>query len=260
MEGKGFCFENVQRNLNLAAAGHVAPKLMKTGTTIVGVVFADGVVLAADTRATEGPIVADKQCRKIHYIAPNIMCCGAGTSADTEMVTQMVSSKLTLHRLESRKQSRVVEALTLLKRHLFHYQGYVSAALVLGGVDFEGPFLATVAPHGSTDRLPFVTMGSGSLAAMSVLETGYEDGMDVERAKRLVVGAVRAGIFNDPFSGTQVDVCVITKDKTELIIGYDKAASRVFPKQHVQFQGHAPILASQILNYADVEDVPLHME
>lgn len=100
MEGKGFCFENVQRNLNLAAAGHVAPKLMKTGTTIVGVVFADGVVLAADTRATEGPIVADKQCRKIHYIAPNIMCCGAGTSADTEMVTQMVSSKLTLHRLE----------------------------------------------------------------------------------------------------------------------------------------------------------------
>jgi len=47
----------------------------------------DGVVLGADTRATEGPIVADKNCEKIHYMAPNIYCCGAGTAADTEAVT-----------------------------------------------------------------------------------------------------------------------------------------------------------------------------
>mgnify|MGYP001810980532 CR=1 FL=1 len=41
------------------------------------------------------------------------------------------------------------------------YQGHVSAALVLGGVDFRGPHLFTVYPHGSTDSLPFCTMGSG---------------------------------------------------------------------------------------------------
>ena len=51
------------------------------------VLFQDGVVLGADTRATEGPIVADKNCEKIHYMAPNIYCCGAGTAADTEAVT-----------------------------------------------------------------------------------------------------------------------------------------------------------------------------
>ena len=50
-------------------------------------VFQDGVILGADTRATEGPIVADKNCEKIHYMAPNIYCCGAGTAADTEAVT-----------------------------------------------------------------------------------------------------------------------------------------------------------------------------
>lgn len=48
------------------------PISLKTGTTICGIVFADGVILGADTRATEGPIVADKNCAKIHYIAPNI--------------------------------------------------------------------------------------------------------------------------------------------------------------------------------------------
>ena len=52
----------------------------------------DGVILGADTRATEGPIVADKNCEKIHKLAPNIFCCGAGTAADTENVTGINSS------------------------------------------------------------------------------------------------------------------------------------------------------------------------
>lgn len=73
----------------------------KTGTTISGIIFKDGVVLGADTRATSGPIVADKNCEKIHYLAPNIFCCGAGTSADCENVTEMMSSNLTLHRLST---------------------------------------------------------------------------------------------------------------------------------------------------------------
>lgn len=52
--------------------GFKPPKVIKTGTTIVGIVFKDGVVLGADTRATEGDIVADKNCSKIHFLAKNI--------------------------------------------------------------------------------------------------------------------------------------------------------------------------------------------
>ena len=59
----------------------------------------DGVVLGADTRSTNGETVADKNCEKIHYIAPNIYCCGAGTAADTEAVTGMIASNLELHRM-----------------------------------------------------------------------------------------------------------------------------------------------------------------
>jgi 20S proteasome subunit beta 2 len=79
----GFQFDNVQRNALLERLGMHAPKATKTGTTIAGIVFRDGVMLGADTRATEGPIVADKNCAKIHYIADNIYCCGAGTAAGT---------------------------------------------------------------------------------------------------------------------------------------------------------------------------------
>lgn len=97
----------------------------------------DGVVLGADTRATEGPIVADKNCEKIHYLAPNIFCCGAGTSADCENVTEMMSSNLTLHRLNTGRECRVSTAVTMLAQYLFRYQGHISAALVVGGVDGE---------------------------------------------------------------------------------------------------------------------------
>lgn len=91
----GFSFDNCRRNeLLLSQPGGGAQKIKatKTGTTIVGVVYKDGVVLGADTRSTGGSIVMDKNCEKIHYIAPNIYCCGAGTAADTENTTGTASA------------------------------------------------------------------------------------------------------------------------------------------------------------------------
>jgi len=210
----GFDFDLCNRNAWLEKQGLKQLKPWSTGTTIAGVVFKDGVVLGADTRSTAGETVADKNCEKIHYIAPNIYCCGAGTAADTENVTGMISSQLELHKFRTGRESRVVTALTLLKSHLFRYQGYVSAALVLGGFDCKGPHLFTVFPHGSTDSLPFCTMGSGSLNAMAVYEQSYKEDMTKEEAMELTKRAIRAGIFNDLGSGSNVDLCVITAGKS----------------------------------------------
>lgn len=190
-------------------------------------IYKDGVVLGADTRATSGSIVAVKNCLKIHYMAKNMYCCGAGTAADTDYVTRMVSSDLELHRLEADvDEVPVVTAVTLTKRYLFQYQGHVSAALILGGVDKAGPHLYTIAPHGSIDNLPYVTMGSGSLAAMSVFESRFKPNMNEEEAKKLVRDAIAAGIFNDLGSGSDVTLCVITKDKANLIYPYEVANKR----------------------------------
>jgi len=220
----GFSFDNCARNARLEQMGVVTPKFRKTGTTIVGLIYEDGVILGADTRATEDTIVADKNCSKIHYIAPNIYCCGAGTAADTEMTTNMISSNLQLHRYSTGRPSRVCTANRMLKQYLYSYQGYVSAALVLGGVDCNGPHLYSIHPHGSTDKLPYVTMGSGSLAAMAVFENGYKPNMAKKDAMQLVRDAVAAGIFNDLGSGSNVDLCIITKDqKVEYLRPYDVA-------------------------------------
>ena len=72
LQKEAFDFSLVKRNAMLAASGFKAPTFMKTGTTIAGLIFKDGVVLGADTRATEGSIVADKNCAKIHHISSKI--------------------------------------------------------------------------------------------------------------------------------------------------------------------------------------------
>ena len=249
----GFDFSSVGRNASLSASasgsGMGGFTATSTGTTIVGCIYKHGVVLGADTRATEGPIVADKNCEKIHYIADNIRCCGAGTAADTEFVTALISSNMQLHALNTGRQPRVVTAMTMLKQRLFQYQGHVGAALVLGGYDATGPHLFTVAPHGSTDKLPYVTMGSGSLAAMAVFESGWRKDLEQDDAVALVAAAISSGIFNDLGSGSNVDVAIITKDKTEYLRNYETPNERVRKEQRYGFKkGTTAFTKEQIYN------------
>ncbi|XP_062516236.1 LOW QUALITY PROTEIN: proteasome subunit beta type-7-like [Corticium candelabrum] len=114
-------------------------------------------------------------------------------------------------------------ACRVLKQYLFQYQGYISAALVLGGVDITGPHLYSIYPHSSTGTLPYVTMESGSLAAMAGFEAHYHPDMEEEDAKLLVRNAIAAGVFNDLGSGTNIDLCVITADKTDYLRPFDEA-------------------------------------
>jgi 20S proteasome subunit beta 2 len=242
-----FNFENCARNNFIQNQGSTLPKFRKTGTTIVGVCYKDGVVLGADTRATGDTTVCDKNCQKIHYLAPNIYCCGAGTAADTEKTTDMIAGQLHLHRMASGRDSRVCTAKTMLADMLFRYQGHVSAALVLGGVDINGPHIYTVYPHGSTDNLPYATMGSGSLAAMSVFEARYQDDMELEDAKFLVRDAIRAGIFNDLGSGGNVDLTVIAKGQpAEILRNYQTPNERAFRRTYDFVPGTTPTLSTRV--------------
>jgi len=249
----GFDFSNYARNAALHAKGMPLPKATSTGTTIVGCIYDGGVVIAADTRATSGPIVADKNCEKLHYISPNIWCAGAGTAADTEFTTALISSQLELHALSTGRKPRVVTCMTLLKQHLFRYQGHIGAYLVVAGVDSTGTHLFTVHAHGSTDKLPYVTMGSGSLAAMAIFETQWKKGMTRDEAVELCSQAIQAGIFNDLGSGSNVDVCVITDEKATLLRNYVTPNVRVPKEQSYKFpRGTTAYLKEQVVAKKDI--------
>jgi 20S proteasome subunit beta 2 len=252
----GLSFDNFQRNQYLAEKGFGNVKATSTGTTIVGCVFDGGVVIAADTRATSGPIVADKNCEKLHRLAPKIWCAGAGTAADTEMVTQLIASNLELHGLSNNREPRVITALTMLKQHLFKYQGHLGAYLIVAGVDPTGAHLLSVQAHGSTDIGKYQSLGSGSLAAMAILETNFRENMSRDEAIKLCSDAIEAGIWNDLGSGSNVDVCVMEVGKdAQLYRNYltpnvrsEKSRSYKFPR------GTTGVLREKISSIVDIHE------
>ncbi|AJU03345.1 Pup1p [Saccharomyces cerevisiae YJM1401] len=252
----GLSFDNYQRNNFLAENSHTQPKATSTGTTIVGVKFNNGVVIAADTRSTQGPIVADKNCAKLHRISPKIWCAGAGTAADTEAVTQLIGSNIELHSLYTSREPRVVSALQMLKQHLFKYQGHIGAYLIVAGVDPTGSHLFSIHAHGSTDVGYYLSLGSGSLAAMAVLESHWKQYLTKEEAIKLASDAIQAGIWNDLGSGSNVDVCVMEIGKdAEYLRNYltpnvreEKQKSYKFPR------GTTAVLKESIVNICDIQE------
>jgi 20S proteasome subunit beta 2 len=192
-------------------------------------------------------------CEKLHYIAPQIWCAGAGTAADTEFTTAIISSNLELHALSTGRKPRVVTCMTMLKQHLFRYQGHIGAYLVVAGVDPTGSHLFTVHAHGSTDKLPYVTMGSGSLAAMSVFETQWRPNLDKDAAVKLCADAILAGIFNDLGSGSNVDVAVITEEKTTLMRNFIAPNVRQPKQRNYKFpKGTTAVLNEKIIAKEDI--------
>ncbi|KAM9824420.1 proteasome subunit beta type-7-like [Neosynchiropus ocellatus] len=222
----GFSFENTSRNAAFDKALK-GPKPMKTGTTIAGLIFKDGVVLGADTRATSDEVVADKACAKIHYIAPNIFCCGAGTAADTQMTTDLLSSNLTIFSMNSGRKPRIIMAVNILQDMLYRYRGQIGASLILGGVDCTGSHLYTVGPYGSVTTDRYLAMGSGNLNALGILEDGFKPDLELEDAKELVRAAIQAGIMSDLGSGNNIDICVITRDGVDYIRPYQESEFKV---------------------------------
>ncbi|KAG7663782.1 PUP1 [[Candida] subhashii] len=252
----GLNFENYQRNSYLSTKGFTTPKATSTGTTIVGVKFLNGVVIAADTRATSGPIVADKNCEKLHRLSPKIWCAGAGTAADTEMVTQLIASNLELHALAQNREPRVITALTMLKQHLFKYQGHLGAYLIVAGVDPTGAHLLSVQAHGSTDVGKYQSLGSGSLAAMAVLETNYKEDMSKEEAMKLAADAIEAGVWNDLGSGSNVDLCVMELNQDAVLYrNYLTPNRRAEKSRSYKFaRGTTGVLRESVREILDVEE------
>ncbi len=240
------------RNSNLKTQQIPTPPKLKTrstGTTIAALLAANNtvLVLAADTRATDGSTVADKRCEKLHRLSQNIWCAGAGTSADVDALVRKVKFVFwkkgilsgegmgvgNLGRVgydggvpiewtedkEDRIPSASVPAvLHYIRTNLHQSHGVLGVNLLVGGYDpvSHRATLAAVHPHGSMDVVTYAALGSGGLAATGVLESKYPiigcGGCTVEEGIRLAVNAVRAGIDNDLGSGSQVDVCLIGRE------------------------------------------------
>lgn len=197
---------------------------VKKGTTTVGIVCKDGIVLAADKRATAGNFIADKKVEKVVKITDNIAVTTAGGVSDIQLLIKLIKAELNLKRVRTGQDAAVKEAANLLSTIVYHNIRRFSViigvtAFIIGGQDRDGFHLYLLSPDGSlSEDDEFVSDGSGSMMAYGVLDSLYAKGLSVADGIKLGVKAVNAAMQRDSFSGEGIDVYTITKEGVKKVL------------------------------------------
>ena len=190
-----------------------ASNLVLKGTTTIGVVCRDGVILASDTRVTMGFYVAHKFGKKVYKIDDHLGMTIAGTVADAQRVVDILTANAQLYRINMNRPMPVSSAARLVANLLFSARYMPLATQVLiGGVDETGPHVFNLDPFGSLTEEKSVSTGSGSPIAYGVLEDKYREDMSVEELLPVIVKAVNAAMKRDVASGNSYNVIVIDKN------------------------------------------------
>lgn len=201
--------------------------VLKTGTTTVGIVCRDGIVLAADKRATAGYFIAHKKTEKIHIITDEMAVTMAGTASDAQLLVKYIKSELRLKRYRTGKKADVREASNLLARMVYENIRKFSVIpgishFIIGGVDSSGFHLYDCFADGSLEEMSdYVSSGSGSVMAYGVLETLYKPGISVEEGIKLAAKCVNAALQRDIATGDGLDIVAVTKEGAKKVLEKD---------------------------------------
>jgi proteasome beta subunit len=186
---------------------------LQTGTTTLGIVGKDFVVLAAERKATMGYLVASKNTKKIMQLESHAGMTIAGSVGDAQALERYVKAEIKLYQFEESRKMTIKSISSLVANILYarsYYPYYVQ--LLIGGYD-TAPRLFSFDPSGSmVAEDSYFSTGSGSVMALGVLEDKYKEGLDIESAKKLAVRAIRAAIERDIASGgSGIDVVIISQ-------------------------------------------------
>ena len=184
------------------------------GTTTVGIVCIDGVVLATERRATMGNFIASKTAKKIYQIDDLVGMTTAGSVGDAQQIVRIISVESQLYKMR-RQESMTIKGITTLMSNLLSGQRYypLMVQLLIGGVDKNGPGMYSLDAIGGTiEETKAVSTGSGSPIAYGVLEDRYKDNVTVDEGIGLAIRALHNSMRRDSASGEGIDVVMITKD------------------------------------------------
>jgi 20S proteasome subunit beta 5 len=194
---------------------HEVQELVKPqhGTTTLGFIFENGVIIAVDSRASQGSYVSSQTVKKVIEINPYLLGTMAGGAADCAFWQRNLGMQCRLYELKNKKRITVCAASKLLSSVMYSYKGMgLSMGSMIAGWDPSGPAIFYVDSDGQRTKGKIFSVGSGSLYAYGVLDQGYSWDMDVETAVELGQRAIYHAQFRDAVSGGTCSVYHITKD------------------------------------------------
>ncbi len=183
-------------------------KIMKTGTTTIGIVTTEGVVLASEKRATMGHLIAHKDVQKVFKIDDNLGLTTAGVVGHAQLITRFIKAEVQLYRLK-RGGGMSVRAASTLVANIVRNGFYVG--LIIGGWDSEGGHVFSIDGAGGCIEDSYVSVGSGSILSLGVLEQGYRDDLSLQEGVDLAIGCLNASMRRDAGSGNGMAVVTINE-------------------------------------------------
>ena len=191
---------------------------VKKGTTTIGMVCKDGVVMATEMRATMGTLIAHKTTQKLFRIDDNLGLTVAGVVGDAQTLARYITAEVQLYKLKRGQPMTVKSAATLTSNILAGSRFYPYwVGLILGGFDRDGGHVYALDMVGGAIPDEYVTTGSGSPYVYGVLEDHYQKGLTVSDGIDLAIRALHAAMKRDSASGDGIAVASITPEGISFI-------------------------------------------
>ena len=200
--------------------------ILKTGTTILGIVCKDGVVMASDRQVTAGNHVMSKNERKVFQVNDYLVMSGCGIAGDIQRVPKLISAELKLKELRSKSRPTIKQAASLLMN--INYSGIrqpsmipQQAGFLIAGFNEDGTTeLYSIEPAGSIIKIEDydANFGSGMPYVLGLLERQYKKDMTISEGTELEVEAIKSSTQRDVGSGYGMDVFEITKQGIKKVI------------------------------------------
>jgi proteasome beta subunit len=183
------------------------------GATTVGVVFKDGVLLAAEKRVTYGYFVMSKGGKKVFKVTDRIGVACAGLVGDMQILAKEMEAQANLFGMDTGRKITVRAASKLLANVLFNRRySPLFTQTIVGGLDEDGPSLFVLDVLGSLIPDKYAVVGTGTEIAIGVIEEAYKETMSAGETKELVTRAIKSAISRDSMSGDGIDFLIITKE------------------------------------------------
>ncbi len=190
-------------------------KTLKTGTTTVGIVAKDGIVLAADMQATMGNLAVNNNTTKIYKINDSIAMTIAGSVGDAMVLIRYLQNHANLYELEHKRPLSTKSCVTLLSNILNSSKMFpFYSQLIVAGADQELYSLDMLGGFSKEDNFSF--SGSGSELALSALDKGYKNNISIKDTIELAKDAITSAKKRDVYTGGDgIKVVIIKKDGIE---------------------------------------------
>ena len=121
-----------------------APGDISTGTTIMAVTYGvgedSGVIIGADSRTSTGSYVANRVSDKLTPVHDTIFCCRSGSTADTQLIADVVRQQLAQFAIQIDAPPRVQTAAHLFKQIVYRNKNSLNASIICAGWDPVRPY------------------------------------------------------------------------------------------------------------------------